>query len=302
MKYLSIILLALLTISCDDQFKLDYQAAVTIDFAGVDQSNRVSLDKGVSTYTAKINVKATGIGLSLLQIFEADNKTGEQGPLIQGQEHLFDEGTFNYSLEYTFSGMQDNECIKVVVTDGNGNTYERKLLVQITQSVIFTNTVTLETAESHYGIYFASWLNGRVYMREDGASYAKEIDLSFGQADLGAGPVPALISPAKRGDYGLVNLKGLQETKIALTTLKAADFNAITKVDASPIEALADPTQDAVEMANNKVYVFKTASGKKGLLYVTALTAMEGTVETPEGWVKQAYNRFSVAAKVLAWE
>ena len=301
MKNLLIAVAALVAFSCDNQFDLDYKAPVAIEFAGIDQSNMVTVDKGVTTYTATINVKGTGVGLSLLQIYEANNQTGEQGSLLDEQTISMDNNTYNYSYTYTFSGLNDNQCIKVIVTDAEGNTYQRNLLVKITPSVIFTETITMETAEVYYGIYFASWLNGRAYMRENGAAYANEIDLSLGEADLGTGVVPAIISPAKRGDYGLLNISGVTDTKVAETTLSADDFNNISKVDASPIEAVADPTLDAVELANGKVYVFKTAAGKKGLFYVSSLSNQTGTVETPDEWVPNSiYRRVTVAAKVIA--
>ena len=42
---------------CADKYEVDYEAPVKIEFAGVDQNNRVSLTKGIAEYTATIKVR-----------------------------------------------------------------------------------------------------------------------------------------------------------------------------------------------------------------------------------------------------
>ena len=42
---------------CADKYEVDYEAPVKIEFAGVDQNNRVSLTKGIAEYTATIKVQ-----------------------------------------------------------------------------------------------------------------------------------------------------------------------------------------------------------------------------------------------------
>ena len=43
--------------SCADKYEVDYEAPVKIEFAGVDQNNRVSLTKGIAEYTATVKVQ-----------------------------------------------------------------------------------------------------------------------------------------------------------------------------------------------------------------------------------------------------
>lgn len=293
--------------SCDDKtFDLDYTAPLTITFDGVDNSNIVTVEKGVMSYTATIEVKAPATGIKFFEIYQADPKTGAKGSIIENTSKAFDDGEGkgvpSYSVEYTIDNLIQNRCIKVVVTDGEGNVFERNLLVEITPVILFSESLKMETAEVYYGPYFASWLGGRVYMRRDGEAYKNEIDFSMGDVVLteGVAPVPALVNPAERGANNLLSIAGLQQVKYELTTLTKAQFDAITPVDAAPIAALPDPEQQVVKLVSGKVFLFKTASGKKGLIYVSALSAKTGTVETTTGeWMNNTtYYQATISTKV----
>ena len=113
--------------------------------------------------------------------------------------------------------------------------------------------------------YTNKWLPGRTYINIDAMKYTNEVDFSLGDIILPSESetVPALVSPAKRSDYGLMTVSGLQHTLFAETSLSQAEFNAISQIDATPIENLADPTSEALAIQANKIYLFKTANGKK---------------------------------------
>ena len=256
---------------CADKYEVDYEAPVKIEFTGVDQNNRVSLEKGVAEYTATVKVQGE---IMSFEIYQADSKTGIQGSLIEETARSFEDGTANYETTYKFTSLKENACITVVVLGTDGNTYQRKLLVEITPSVLFSDPdygkdgEIVETASAYYGCYYATWLLGRTYMAADAMKYANEVDFSLGDIILPSGSeaVPALVSPAKRSDYGLMTINGLQHTLFAETSLSQAEFNAISQVDATPIENLADPTSEVLAIQADKVYLFKTANGKKGLI------------------------------------
>ena len=57
--------------SCADKYEVDYEAPVKIEFAGVDQNNRVSLEKGVAEYTATVKVQGE---IMSFEIYQADSK------------------------------------------------------------------------------------------------------------------------------------------------------------------------------------------------------------------------------------
>lgn len=293
-------------VSCqDDSFKLDYKAPLTIEFTGVETSNIVTVDKGVLSYTAKIDIKSTAAGVKLFEIYNADIKTGDKGSLIAGTSKTFDnEGVATYNVEFVVDNLVQSRCIKVIATDADGNTFERNLFVKITPAVAFSQSLKIETAEDYYGPYFASWLDGRVYMRSNGEAYKNEIDFSLGNVVIeseGATAVPALVNPAERTKYGLLTIAGLQQTKFELTTLTKAQYDAVGQVDITPVSTLANPDKDAVKLVNGKVYVFKTANGKKGLIYISALTAKTGTIESTTGeWIANtAYHQATLTTKVI---
>lgn len=295
--------------SCEDNtFDLNYSAPLTISFTGADNSNMVTVGKGVLSYKAQIEVKAPETGIKYFELYSADPKTGAKGSAIQNTAKSFDDGQGNgvpsYSYEYTLDNLVTNTCIKVMVTDGAGNSFEKNLLVKVTPVVFFSSPVKMETVEVYYGPYFASWYGGRVYMRRDGETYKNEIDFSLGDviiASEGSTAVPALVNPAERGGMNLLTINGLQQVKYELTAMTIAQYDAVTEVDATPINTLADPSQSSVRLQKGKVYLFKTASGKKGLIHVADLTAKTGTVESVTGeWIANTgYSQAIITTKVF---
>ncbi len=304
----NLLVLPVLMLACfaceDDTFENDYVSPVTIGFQNL-ETNMVTLGKGVLTYTVSITATATNRGITGFDIYSVNSKTGDKGAIIPGTTESFDPAVGSYSMNYEFTGLTEDKCIKVVVTDFDGKTYERNLLVKVTPSVLFSDaapirTINIETADDYYGSYYATWLGGRVYLQSNGAQYAAEVDLSLGQVDIGGTIVSALVSPAKRAEFGLPTMSGLQDTKYALTTLTAAQYNAITAVDPTTIASLADPTEDKVQVASGKVYLFKTANGKKGLMHVSGLAAKTGTIQNANGdWVSTSYSRLAISTKTL---
>ena len=163
---------------CADKYEVDYEAPVKIEFAGVDQNNRVSLTKGIAEYTATVKVQGE---IMSFEIYQADSKTGMQGSLIEETAQSFADGTTNYETTYKFTSLKENACITVVVLGTDGHTYQRNLLVEITPSVLFSDPdygkdgEIVETASAYYGCYYATWLLGRTYMAADAMKYTNEI-------------------------------------------------------------------------------------------------------------------------------
>jgi hypothetical protein len=283
--------------SCSKEVEdVQYTPNVKIQFAEGGDSSIVTIPKGTMQYPVKIEVSASGQIVRLFEIYEADNKTGSRGALIDGTVQAFNNPEDGYSTTFTVQGLTENRCIKIVVTDTLERVYEKNILIRVTPSVLFSESVKMETVESYYGPYFASWLSGRVYMRN--TQYTNEIDFSLGDVvipSVGTTTVPALVNPALRKDFSLLTVAGLQNTKFELTALTPAQYTAVTRVDAAPITSLADPTQDVVQLQAGKVYLFKTANGKKGLINVTAVTPKTGAYEQANGEWKQGLPFFEVA-------
>ena len=89
---------------CADKYEVDYEAPVKIEFAGVDQNNRVSLTKGIAEYTATVKVQGE---IMSFEIYQADSKTGMQGSLIEElrnnlQVYFFKRECLYYSSRFRY--------------------------------------------------------------------------------------------------------------------------------------------------------------------------------------------------------
>lgn len=304
-RFLAVAVLFLGLMSCVKyEFEVDYTAPVSISFQGVGEDNIITLGKGVYSYDATVEVSSS-IDLSEIVVSEADNRTGVAGKTIE--EYVLTDGVKEKTFTVGFDELVDNAAIRVTVTDVKGATYAKNLVVAITPSVIVNDALYIETAEVYYGCYYASWLGGRAYLRstDNVENYKKEIDLAFAEVN----GMPCAVSPASRSTVSdLPNLGGLKSTAYALTDISAAEYDAITKVDASPIKGIPEPTGETVELVNGKVYVFKTADGKKGLFKVESLADKTATVEVlPDeehsaNWWKEGYSYrlLSISAKIMA--
>ena len=287
--------------SCSKDFEdIRFDPDVKIQFSEGGDSSIVDIDKGITDYTAEINVTANGSVIRLFEIYEADPRSGSRGALIEAATHVFANPESSYSTAFSIPDLTEHKCIKIVVTDTLEQVYEKNLLVRITPSVHFSEASRLETKDHYYGSFFATWHAGRAYMRD--TEYADAIDFSVGDAviDASEDPVPALVNPAKRSDYQLLTIAGLQEAKFALTDLTPANYRAITQVDAAPITSLPDPGNDAVELEAGNVYLFKTQNGKKGLIHITAMSSKTATVEQASGeWAEQTIREISLTTKTV---
>lgn len=300
--YLTFFLTVIILASCSkSKNEVAYTPTVIISFLNVGDSGIVNMPKGAVDYTAKINVRSNGTALRLFEIYEADARTGARGALIENSAISFANFQASVEQDHTITGLTENRAIKVVVTDTTGNVFEKNLVVKITPSVIFSDAVKIETVENYYGPYFATWLSGRVYMRSH-EQYKDQIDLSLGGIQVGQDTLPHLVNPAVRGTYNLLTIAGLQNTKFETTTYTKAQFDGITRVNESLITSLADPQKDTVRIENNKIYLFKTASGKKGLISISSLTKKTGTIEISNGnWVpNSSYYEAVIATKTVS--
>lgn len=278
-----------------------FKPAVTINFTNVGDSGIVVLDKGATSYNAKISINTQGTAINYFEIFQADTRTGARGNAIENTVSYFENGVPTYTTEFSIGNLSENRAIKVVVSDTTGSSYEKNLVLKITPAVWFSDVVKMETADNYYGSYFANWLSGRVYMRRH-EQYKQEIDFSLGGVASGTDTIASLVSPAARQSLNLITMTGLQATKFEVTTLTEAQFNAISRVDASPITALNDPDKDTIPLANNKVFLYKTANGKKGLILVKGLARKSGTIEIePNKWVPNStYYQADISVKTVA--
>lgn len=171
-------------------------------------------------------------------------------------------GTANFTLTFTLKDKAGESISKTltftvvpVSTGGEINSWTAKLL---------------GAQNATAGSLFAS-VSGNVYKQSEANANAATIDITYGVLGTGGS---SFISPDKRGTNGFTAITGATATAFAATTMTATEFAAIT--DDTEITAQTAPTADKVtSLENGKVYVFKNAAGKQGLIHISALTTGE---------------------------
>lgn len=285
--------------ACDDTNKVDYIPPVKITFEGVDDTNIVVVEKGVTSYTASISISGTN-KIRSLSMYEIDATTGAKGNKI-GRDTLFNPTLESYTFNYVISGITQNKGIMVQVEDERLASYSNKLLIKITRDMFESGVVTIESSEAYFGPYFGSWLGGRSYISKDAPKYVKEIDFSFGNVAItGTDTVAALVSPDKRAELGLPFIPNLRACTFELTTLTKANFDAIPATDGAVIRALAVPTQTVLKVEAAKIYSYENDT-EKGLIYIGALQNKKGTLQQQNGiWVQnQTFHQLKIITKTV---
>lgn len=268
--FYTLVSLLLVFTSCSDDDKINFTPVV--DFKFETAENLVVVGKGTMEYTMKGTVTAS-TGLSSFVISTADTKTGAVIAEIKETQKVFENAPKSYEFTYTITSLTENKAVSVSIIDGEGDSYKKNFVIQITPSVIFSDGIkNLESMDKFYGVFYAEWLDGRIYKSRDAVQYAKEVNLAMENKNN----VPVLISPAKHSQ----TFVGARSTKFAATTLTAAEFNAVTRVDDSALKAVS-ATAESVEIKKGVVYAYETQDGLKGLVYIQNLTGNAANTEDP---------------------
>lgn len=269
--FYSLFVLLIAFSSCEKE-NFSYTPVVAFNFQSGE--NLVTTEKGATTYTVTGTVTST-TGLRQFVIKKADAKSGKEGAEIEGtrQEFAAESGQMSYEFSYTFSTLEENKAICLNVTDNEGANFKKNFVVKITPSVIFSDgNDNLESVDKLYGSFYGEWFEGRVYKSRDAGQYAAEVNIAMSEN----GGQAIFISPAIHQS----TFAGAQATTYALTTLKAADFDAISQVDDSALKTLTT-TATSVIIAKDNVYAYTTAGGQKGLILVNDLTHTDKTAIDP---------------------
>lgn len=265
--FIAMIAGVIIATSCDSR-GYEYDIPVNITFNGVDANNIVQIAHGVTSFRVTGTITCTQ-GIRQVGLYNANPKTGvpETNP-ISGTDKLFDEDMpLKYDFDYTIENIESNKALRIKIVSGDGESFQAGMAVRITPVVEFTLERTLESYDYWYGMYLASWYEGRVYKQRDVEQWASSVDITMGEVN----GKPVFVSPDARTKAGRESFVGAKTTKFERTNLTAADFNAVKEIDATPLQNLT-ATQEMVEVTANTVYSYLTAEGKKGLILVTTLT------------------------------
>jgi hypothetical protein len=176
-------------------------------------------------------------------------------------------------------GDQNATNPSYVSTSGSINTISGVALIESGMTAD-EKTVALNGADINF-----------VSLRADGSS----INLATAPAQSFPG-TPYFIGVGLRSSVGFTgNTEGTDKTKFELYTgTKAfADFNG------GDIKALANPTKDRIKVENNKIYVFLTEDGRKGIINVTNLAVESVAAVAAAARLEAGGHTATVSVKVL---
>jgi hypothetical protein len=194
----------------------------------------------------------------------------------------FDSDT-RHSVRYTVSNLKDltsAKKLKVVVTDKNTNIASATFTVNpYVKPGAAINTYSATLLGSLYntteGSFYAT-TNGLVYNVNTAATNSSLIDLIYYFSGDGVTGNGATIGGADdtniNGAYkGIANWATKNATRFATTSMSTSDFDAITD-DTKINELTTFSDTKEIGLTVGKVFAFKTAAGKKGLVKVTNIT------------------------------
>ncbi len=263
--------IAALVCGCGD-LGFDYDIPVNIELDA--DSEIVQIAAGVTNYTLTGKVTSP-TGILEFVVYNANNRTGSTTSEIEGTRVLYgeDDRKLEHEFSVTLDNITQNRCVKIYARDSSGE-YMKGFLVKVTANVVITDECTAETGDYFYGTFFASWYLGRVYPFREAETYAKEIDISFGElTDSGTGIKAAvMISPDKREENGMTAYKGARSTRFMLTDMTVEEYNAIGYINDSPLKGF-DPANDYEVLFAGKVYAYRTADGKNGLIVINSIAS-----------------------------
>ena len=259
---------AMLMNNCDNQ-SYEYDIPVTIKFNGLDANNLVQIEHGVTSYRVTGAVYSQQ-GIKQFGIYNANPRSGipENDPIPETWVTFEEDYPRQYDFDYTIENIESNRALRIKVISEDDESFQAGMTVIITPVVEFTLERNLESYDYWYGMYLATWFEGRVYKHRDVAQWASQVDISIGEVN----GKPCFVSPDSRDQAGRVSYEGAKTTKFAQTTITLAEFNEIKEIDASPLQNIT-ATSAITEISANTVYSFITAEGKKGLILVTTLTS-----------------------------
>lgn len=235
----------------------------------LNNQTEVTLSAGQTSYTVAGNVTSDA-GLKEVKFFKVigDNDTQD------GQAITSFADKNNYPFQHEVTGITQDMKLKVQATDKDDITNSSSFTIKISLPAIQIWTgKTIGAQESTTGSFFAS-LDGTVMTLSQATSNQAKVDFAYYYGDVNLATLAAPDDATLNGGTG--NFTWCQswttknQTRFDLTTLTATEFDAAS---AATINALADPSSSKVtSLAQGKVIAFKTASGKKGLIKVTAIT------------------------------
>ncbi len=186
------------------------------------------------------------------------------------------KSTAEISFDYTVSKTVN---LIITVTDDKDKTVSSTLSVSLDAGVNSYSAKLLGGQDNASSGSFLATSNGTVYLQADAKANSGLVDILYfygatNEATLAAPSDADAATIFNNGTTGLQTWTTKNATSFKTTTLALADFNALNLASGaeSAYNAGTSVSTKANKLVSGKVVAFKTAAGKYGLVYVSALT------------------------------
>jgi len=186
------------------------------------------------------------------------------------------KSTAEISFDYPVSKTVN---LIITVTDDDDKTVSSTLSVSLDAGVSSYSAKLLGGQDNASSGSFLATSTGTVYLQADAKANSGLVDILYfygasNEATLAAPSDADAATIFNNGTTGLQTWTTKNATSFKTTTLALADFTALNMATGaeSAYNAGTSVSTKANKLASGKVVAFKTAAGKYGLVYVSALT------------------------------
>ncbi|GAB1418512.1 hypothetical protein MASR2M12_12770 [Bacteroidales bacterium] len=273
--FLAILGMAATMTSCQkDDVILDPKPTINFKGGGNYTSSDVTINEGESFavgITAAANVETSAKLKSFSIVFTSNNVPTT---LIDEQIEKAQETNYSKDFQITLTGIGEG-ILKAKITDDKGEYAEVSFKVTVKQAGVEVKKKT----NVEFGSYndaigsFYGTTNETVYTIAQAFQNQALVDIIFfkGATNANTLAAPDDADANSINDYNLVNWTKKNKTRFILTTMTAAEFDAIGTIYQFPEFVAANATTKVNNLAAGNVVYFKTEAGKHGYAKIVDL-------------------------------
>ena len=183
-------------------------------------------------------------------------------------DSTFNESSFTADYPIPFDNAGETR-LSAKITDKDGQSKE--IAFNITIEEVQPTVSTYEDIklgswnDVDFGSFYATTTNS-VYFKADAANNQDAVDFAFFKGATTQNSIGAPASSNVQSVFDIGNWTTLNETKIEMATISAAEFDAIGVIYAFP--DLTENTLEVNNLAAGNVLLFETVNGKRGYIKI----------------------------------
>ena len=225
-----------------------------------------------STFKVGINASANSNSNSKIASFKVV-RTFNNVATDVFEDNSINESTYTWEDDLIANAVAGEERWTFTVTDKAGLIKELAIIITTTNPVVSYKNVTMGSYNDPTYGSFMNAANGTVMTKAEADADQASVDFAF---YLGAVNKSTFGAPSNDDVKAVFGLDGVwtvfNETMFELTTLSAADFDAITNSYSFP-DFTGNEANDVNDVKVDDVVQFKTAGNLSGLIKVNSINA-----------------------------